>query len=240
MKQNGAKLRLLCRLLVYLLGLFLLAMGVAISINSNLGVSPVSSLPYIFSLILNLPMSLCIAGVFAVYILLQALILRRAFRPVSLVQIVFSFVFGYFTDLAKWIIGDFAIPTYAGRLAMLAVSVVLIAIGVHLYVSVKLLPMPMEGLSLAISSKTGLPFHNTKMIIDCLVVGVAIALSFLFLGGLSGIREGTVITAVVVGRVIGLIRRPLAPLLRRLCPETPVESIQSTEPEPLPDAKPAE
>ena len=78
------------------------------------------------------------------------------------------------------------------------------------------------------------------MIIDCLVVGVAIALSFLFLGGLSGIREGTVITAVVVGRVIGLIRRPLAPLLRRLCPETPVESIQSTEPELLPDAEPAE
>ena len=76
MKQRGNKLRLLCRLLVYLLGLFLLAMGVAISINSNLGVSPVSSLPYIFSLILNLPMSLCIAGVFAVYILLQALILR--------------------------------------------------------------------------------------------------------------------------------------------------------------------
>ena len=111
----------------------------------------------------------------------------------------------------------FGMPTYAGKLVMLAISIVLISVGVLMYVSVRLVPMPMEGLSLAITEKAGIPFHNTKMIIDCIVVGVSVLLSFLAFHSLVGIREGTVVTAIVVGRVMAVIRRPLVPLIDRVC-----------------------
>lgn len=205
------------RIAVYCLGLLLLAFGVAISVNSDLGVSPVNSLPYVISRIVNVQLGTCVTVVFCSYILLQILILRREFQLVNLLQILFSTIFGYFVDFAKWTVGDFALPGYVGRLAMLAVSILFIALGILLYMEAELVPMPMEGLTAAVAKKLGKPFPTMKTIIDCIVVAAGIVLCFLFLGGLDGIREGTVITAVVAGKGIALLRKPLSPILRRIC-----------------------
>lgn len=205
------------RVLLYILGLFCLALGVALSVNSNLGVSPVNSLPYVVSRISGASLSMCVIIVYCSYILLQVLILRREFRPVNLLQIVFSTIFGYFVNFTKWLLGDFALPTYAGRLVMLALSIVIIAVGVLLYVEVELVPMPMEGLSLTLAGKLNVPFHNMKIIVDCVVVGAGVVLSLVCLHRLDGIREGTVITALVVGKAMALLKKPLSPLIRRLC-----------------------
>lgn len=205
------------RVLCYVLGLFFLAMGVAFSVNSNLGVSPVNSLPYVVSQVSGTAMSTCVIVIFCSYILLQVVILRKEFRPINLLQIVFSTIFGYFVDFAKWIVGDFALPTYFGQLAMLCISILFIAVGVVLYIEVDLVPMPMEGLSLAVAKKLNVPFHNMKIIVDCVVVAAGILISFLFLHTLVGIREGTVITAIVTGKVMALVKKPLSPILQKLC-----------------------
>ena len=202
---------------VYCLGLLLLAFGVAISVNSDLGVSSVNSLPYVISRILRIQLGTCVTVVFCSYIVLQVLILRREFQMVNLLQILFSTLFGYFVDFAKWTIGDFALPGYIGRLGMLAVSIGFIALGILLYLEAELVPMPMEGLTAAIARKLGKPFPTMKTVVDCVVVGTGIVLCFVFLGGLDGIREGTVITAIVTGRIIAMLRKPLSPLLRKLC-----------------------
>lgn len=205
------------RVLIYILGLFFMAMGVAVSANSNLGISPVNSLPYILSAIIPPDPGTCVIIVFCTYILMQVIILRREFDPAQLTQIVFSTIFGYFVNFTKALVGDFALPTYAGKLVMLAVSIVLIAIGVVLYIEVELVPMPMEGLSLALSRKLGVPFHNMKIVIDCLVVAVGLVLSFLCLRELVYIREGTVITALVTGKMMARFKPRLSPIVQKLC-----------------------
>lgn len=154
------------RIFFYVLGLFFMAMGVAFSVNSNLGVSPVNSLPYVISQVSGAALSTCVIAVFSTYIVFQLLILRREFNPINLLQIVFSTIFGYFTDFTKWLLGDFALPTYAGQLVMLAISIVLVAVGVLLYIEVDLVPMPMEGFTMAISKKMGFKFHNVKVVVD--------------------------------------------------------------------------
>ena len=102
------------RVLVYILGLFCLAVGVALSVNANLGISPVNSLPYVVSKILGTAMSTCVIGIFSFYILLQIVILRKEFKPIHLTQLIFSTIFGYFVDFAKWLLGDFCLPGYGG------------------------------------------------------------------------------------------------------------------------------
>ena len=215
--KKSTPVQFLIRILVYCLGLLLLAFGVAISVNSNLGVSPVNSLPYVISQILNVQLGTCVTAVFCSYIAMQVLILRREFQIINLLQILFSTLFGYFVDFAKLVIGDFALPGYGGRLGMLAVSVLLIALGILLYLEAELVPMPMEGLTAAIAKKLNKPFPTMKTIVDCVVVGTGIVLCFVFLGKLDGIREGTVITAVVTGKIIALLRKPLSPVLKKLC-----------------------
>ena len=211
--------QLIRRIIVYTLGLWVLAFGVAISVNSKLGVSPVNSLPYVVSLISGKELGTCVVIIFLIYILAQIVILRKEFKWFNLAQIICSTVFGYFVDLSKWILGDFALPTYAGRLVMLAVSIVLVSIGVFLYLSVDLLNMPMEGLTKAMSQKIfkKKPFHEVKVLTDCTVVGLGIILSFAFLGELQGIREGTVLSALLVGKVMKQLQKWWLPAIERFC-----------------------
>lgn len=105
----------------------------------------------------------------------------------------------------------------AARLAMLAASIVLIGLGLALYIDVQVAPMPAEGLVGCIADRLGKPFSRMKTLFDCTSVLVAVVLSFVFLGRLTGIREGTVITAVLVGKAMGVIRKYLSPLIQKVC-----------------------
>ena len=215
--KNSKPGRFVARLAIYCLGLWILAFGIALSVNSNLGVSPVSSLPYVVSRVLNISLGTCTTVVYTVYILLQMVLGGRKFQPALLLQLVFSTVFGYFVDAAKLLLGDFCLPTYFGQLAMLAASVVLIGFSLVLYIDVNLAPMPAEGLVGCIAGKTGKPFSSMKTLFDCTSVLAAAVLSFVFLGRLDGIREGTVITALLAGRMMGMLRKYLSPLIRKVC-----------------------
>ena len=179
--------------LIYVTGLLFMAFGVAFSVNSSLGVSPVNSLPYVISRITGLDLGNCVIGIFAFYILVQILLLRKKFRPIDLTQLIFSTIFGRFVDVAKKVVGDFAIPTYPGQLVMLAISIVFVAIGVCLYMDVQL------------------------VIMDCLTVVIGIVLSCVFLGKLDGIREGTVICALLVGKLMKPMQKVLKPAVEKIC-----------------------
>ena len=208
--------RLAARLGIYTLGLLILAFGIALAVNCKLGVSPVSSLPYVVSLIFNVSLGTCTTIVYATYVLLQMVLLRK-FQPTLLLQLVFSTIFGWFVDGAKYVLGDFCLPTYFGQLAMLAASIVLIGFSLVLYIDVKLAPMPAEGLVGCLADKLGRPFSRMKTAFDCTSVLVAAVLSLIFLGGLVGIREGTVLTALLVGKMMGVLRKFAGPVIRKVC-----------------------
>lgn len=215
--RKSAPIQWVFRVLIYILGLFFMAVGVAISVNANLGISPVNSLPYVLSKILNVAQSTCVIGVFSAYIAAQILLLRREFQWINLTQLVFSTIFGYFVDFAKWLLADFNIPTYPGRLVMLAISIVAVSLGVELYLEAELVPMPMEGMTLALAKVLKKPFPSLKITVDCTVVLLGLALSLAFLRRLDGVREGTILAAVVTGKVIALLKKTISPLVQKVC-----------------------
>lgn len=215
--KNLKPAQLAARLTIYCLGLLVLAFGIALSVNCNLGVSPVSSLPYVVSQIIGISLGTCTTIVYGTYVLIQMVLNGRKFQPALLLQLVFSTIFGYFVDGAKAVLGDFMLPGYLGQLAMLAVSIVLIGFSLVLYIDVKIAPMPAEGLVACIAEKLGKPFSTVKTLFDCTSVLVGAILCFVFLGRLTGIREGTVITAMLVGKMTGILRKYLSPLIDKVC-----------------------
>ena len=204
------------RLLVYLAGLFFCAFGVGFAISSNLGLSPINSLPYVVSQITGIRMGLCLTVLLVFFMLLQIIILRREFRWINLVQILFVNIFGPFVDMSNWILSDLQVSTYFGQLAMLGISIVLIAIGITLYIDAQVMPLPAEALVIAIAYKIDSKFHRVKIVMDSTVVATAILLSLIFLRELDGVREGTVISAVLVGKLMPLASRVFAPLLCKI------------------------
>ena len=95
----------------------------------------------------------------------------------------------------------------AARYAGLLVSIVIIALGMKMYMWADICPQATEGLVKAMSERFGMEFSLAKNIFDLASVAVAAIVSLLFLHKITGIREGTVIAALLVGRVAGLIEK---------------------------------
>ena len=89
-------------ILVYCMGLFIMAMGISFSGTANLGMSPVNSIPYVLSEIFTaLSMGTWIIIIFSLYILIQFIILGRNFQPWRVLQLVCTTLFDYFTDFTN-------------------------------------------------------------------------------------------------------------------------------------------
>ena len=205
------------RLLVYVLGLFIAAIGVAFAVNSALGVSPVNSTPYVLSRITGLYQGTWVTIMFSFFILLQFLVLRRDFKPIQLAQLPASFLMGYFVNFSRALLGDFRLPTYWGQLAFLGLSIVFLAIGITLFMSARVFPLPPEGfVDIVVEKLNRSRFSTGKIVLDSALALTALLLSLLFLGGIIGVREGTVITALLLGKTIPLVQRVTNPLLGKL------------------------
>lgn len=198
---------LLKRTLVWCAGLFIMAVGVSLSVMSDLGVSPMNSVPYVLSeIITSISMGTFTTALFCSYIIIQAILLGRKFRPVILLQILSSFVFGWFVDLSNWLTGLILTPPthYVLRLVFLVISMACVGLGIFLYVSPKLPPLPGEGVMQVVSEKYHIPLHWAKIGFDATVTATAVVLSIIFFHGLHGVREGTILAAFGVGKFLGL------------------------------------
>jgi uncharacterized membrane protein YczE/cytidylate kinase len=211
------------RLFIYLVGLYCMAIGVVFSAKSSLGVSPVGSLAnvlYQIGLSEGLPayvnLGNCTTAVYCLYILTELLILRREFQPKMLLQLVASLLFGQLVNLATAMMAFLPVPpNYGIQMLYLLCSVPLVAAGVMLYLTPNILPTPGEGMSLAISKKTGWAVGSSKTLFDCALVVISGITSLVYFHALVGVREGTVICALLVGYTMKQLQKPFQkPLLR--------------------------
>ncbi len=224
MQTNG----LLKRCIVFVTGLFIMAFGVALSIKANLGTSPISSVPFIYSLGFPFSMGIITIIMHIVMILLQVIILQKAYKPIQLLQLVVALIFGYFTDLTLFLVKANVCPTnYFYQWILCILSIFTIAFGIFIEVKAKVTYLAGEGLVLAISKAFHLEFGKTKVWFDCSLVSIAIVSSFIFLKDLHGIREGTVASAVFVGLTVRFFNKKLGFVDRIL--STPVLITNKTE-----------
>ena len=178
-----------------------MAFGVAFSIKAGLGTSPISSVPYVTSEISGLSVGTTTIIMNFIFVLMQIAILRKQYDWFQLLQFPAAILFGTAIDLAQRIIHPIMCSSYFQQWIFCILGIFLIAFGVSLEVNADLVTTPGEGVVLSICKITPIKFGNMKMIFDIILVCISIVLSFLFLGELSGVREGTIAAAVFVGQI---------------------------------------
>lgn len=206
--NDGKNKNLKTRLVMYFLGLLIMTLGIAVSVKSNLGVSPVSSIPYTITCVWGMEMGLATILFHAFLVLLQILLLRRRFQIKNLLQIAVGVVFGLFTTFCNTLMGFLPTPeNILIRLAMILVSVVLIAAGLFLYVPADLVPLAAEGVTLALAETSGKPFPRLKVCFDVTVVVISLVVCLAVLKSPGSVGIGTVAAAMLVGTVLGFLNR---------------------------------
>ncbi|MCD8123945.1 MAG: DUF6198 family protein [Lachnospiraceae bacterium] len=211
------------RTLFLLLGLLIMAYGVALSIKAGLGTSPISSVPYVLSEITPLTVGNITILMHCTFILLQILLLRRRYRLLQLLQLPVAVIFGYMTDFAVWTLAPLVCSNYAMKWIFCLIGIVLVAAGVSFEVVANLVTLAGEGLVLALCQVTPVKFSTMKVSVDTTLVIIACILSFLFLHGLYGVREGTIAAAFLVGMISRQITPPLTRIAGKIFGESPRE-----------------
>ena len=209
---NKLPIYILKRYLLLLVGLSIMAFGVAFSIKASLGTSPISSVPYVISLFTPLTVGTATITMHCVFILLQILILRKNYHPIQLMQLPVAFFFGYLTDFGVWAVQGITCNTYWQQWIVCLIGILLVAVGVSFEVKAGVVVLVGEGVVLAICKVfPKIKFGYMKVGFDVTLVVIACVLSIVFTGRLQGVREGTVAAALLVG----LIAKQLGKLLAR-------------------------
>ena len=208
------------RYLIFLVGLFVNSLGVSLITKANLGTSPISSIPYVLSL--NFPFTL---GNFTIFfsiflIVLQLIILRKNFKPEHILQIPVSIIFGYFIDLTMILFSWVNPEAYIMKIVYLLIGCLILGVGVYMEVLADVVMLPGESFVRAIVLTWKTNFGTTKICFDVSMSVIAAVLSFIFAGSLAGVREGTVIAALLVGFIARLIGKKLAFLKDMIFPES--------------------
>ncbi len=207
-------MKIIKKALVYILGIWIITLGVVLSVNMGIGVSPVSALPNAISMITKIDLGTCMIVIYTSYLLIQIILLRKAFSPDRLLQAIGALTIGYCAKLSKIILAGVYTDIYILKLVAVVFGAFLIGIGVSIYVGIDFPPIPPEGTADAITKVSKLSFHDAKVIVDVTGVAIATILSLVFLGGLYGVREGSLIAAVLAGKFIPVVKPYTAPIVK--------------------------
>ena len=215
------------RYIIFLIGLFINSLGVSLITKANLGTSPISSIPYVLSL--NFPLTL---GEFTIafslaLIVIQLIILRKNFKLEHLLQIPISILFGYFIDLTMVLLFFIQPQNYLLSLVYLLIGCVILGFGVYTEVLANVAMLPGESFVRAVSSTWKTEFGSTKVAFDASLTIIAAILSLLFTHRLNGVREGTIIAALLVGFIARLFGRKMTFLEEHLFPAKTAEKESS-------------
>lgn len=201
---------LIKKIFTFLLGLFIISIAVALSVKADIGVSPISCVPYVYSLKTNLTVGELTILLNVLLMVLQMLLLRKKYRIFQLIQLPAVIVFGYFIDLSLFLLADLPVSSYGLRAFWCMISCVVLGFGVFLEVKSALTYLPADGFVAAIVETFQHEFGKVKVGVDSAMVLVGVFSSVLFLHQLKGIREGTLIAAFLVGLFVKFYCRNLS------------------------------
>jgi uncharacterized membrane protein YczE/cytidylate kinase len=211
------------RILVFIAGIFIMAFGITFSVKAQIGISPISCVPYIYSLRFPLTIGEFTIIINALFILIQIAILRKNYNIMQLVQLPAIIVFGYCIDITMSMLSGLNPTNYFVQFMLCLMACVFLGFGIFLVIKTRLTYMPLEGLVLVLAQKYQKEFGKMKIAMDSLMLTIGFFSSFIFLHELVGIREGSLIAALSIGALIKYFTIKLDVIEKWLFDETIIE-----------------
>ena len=205
--------KILVRYLIFTVGLYLLSLGIVLIIRSALGTTPISSLNYVVSINTSLSLGTCtfIQNVFLIvaqFWLIRGNSSRKKIFEI-LMQLPFSFVFGVFIDFNMYLCNNITPNSYIASIILLLIGCVVQSTAVVLEVKPNVVMMSAEGFVKYASDRYDKEFGKIKRKFDIFLVVLAVSASLVMSKHIQGVREGTVIAALITGTIVTFISQKL-------------------------------
>ena len=201
---------LLRRYLLFCVALFVNALGIAFITRAALGTSPITSVTYVLSMFTPFTIGEWTIMLNILFVVLEPFMMTRQDLKddlrMFLLQIPISFCFGIFIDICMHYILFWLNPaTYPSMIIALLIGCVILAVGIALEVKANAAMMAGEYFVKVITRRFRGEFGYIKLGFDVTLVAIACLLSLIFMSGIYGVREGTVIAALIVGPIVHFV-----------------------------------
>ncbi len=191
---------MLKRILLYIIGLNLIAAAVVLNIRYALGVAAFSSVMYSVSEIYRISLGTASILCYLLFVLMQC-ILSKKVTLTYILEVPLSLAFGLLTDVYDWMIPDLALSLWL-RMVLFLMTMFVTAMGVFLCIRTDLVLTPTDGIVKTISEVFQIPFSLVKNVFDISLVAASVLLCLGNHTELYGIGAGTVLSAFCLGRII--------------------------------------
>jgi uncharacterized protein len=185
----------------FIVGLFFSALGIVLITKAGLGTSPISSVPYVLSFMFPMTFGEFTFIVNMILLAGQIIILRRNFNKIQLLQIPMTIIFSFFIDMIMFLLAVIHPSFYPLKIVALFSGTIALGIGIALQVRANVVMLSGEGLVCAIAYATAKEFGHVKTVFDISLVCLAIIMSLFTFSKVLGLREGTVLSALIVGSI---------------------------------------
>ena len=165
--------------IILFLSLLIMSFGVALSVISDLGTTPIACIPNVisYSSTFTLGVIVIIFNLFLIFI--QVLILKSNFEKKQWLQVIVAIIFGNFIDLHLYILSSIIPTNYFWKWLLCIISCFIIGLGVYYEILSNAIILPGEGVSLAINKVTNIEFGKIKTAFDTSNVLIGGALSYI-------------------------------------------------------------
>lgn len=193
---------------IYFLGLVILCLGVVLNTKTNLGVAAINGVPYVLANTISISLGTAVLLMYCLFIAIQCIVNKRI-HLMTLLQLPISLLFGRMVDVININVLQFEAQNVIQGLIMLAIAIVLVAIGTTLVVSMDLVPNAPDGLVQAIAKRWNQSFGKVKFIFDGCCLCIAAILSWLMLHHIIGLGIGTVCSMAFTGPLCSCLKKRL-------------------------------
>lgn len=195
------------RVFYWLLAIISLGFGIALVAKIALGSTAITSLALVLSNVLDMSFGLMTLIQNLIFIFIQILILKSSFPKRQYLQILVSLLLGIAIDLWGQLLPDFSQQNYLVTWLIYLIGCLSIAIATVFQLKADIVYNPAEGVVQAISLSIKQRFSKIKTIVDTIIVLSAVVTSLVAFGSLVGVREGTIVSALIIGQLVGWIQK---------------------------------
>lgn len=191
------------RWLSYLVGIFVMNTGIALTIRAGIGISPISSLTRVMTVVYP-PLTQGTYSFLLNFIMFfgEFVVLPKDFRVCNFAQLIPAMISGFFLDMNLRLFNNLSFELYPMKMALLVGGCAVLALGLYLMIEANLILMPTDAFVSVVVKRTGMKWGNAKTLIDCCLLIAAASIGLLFVGKVMFIREGTLINAIICGQFI--------------------------------------
>lgn len=195
------------------LAVFIMALGVIVTVRSLQGVSPVSSLTYVLSQVSGLTLGTMTFIVYFLFVLIQCAVYRDRGMTIRVFsQLPYTLLYSVCMDVLDYALAPLGAETLAGQWLLVLVGCMLTSLAIAMEADANVSMLPDDGLMLAVHRATKIPLGRSIIVINIISIALAFAMSLGILGGFYGVGLGTIFMAIAQGYIV----KALTPVFRRV------------------------